>query len=209
MPKKRMMRRKRRYRKKGYKRRYTLSRRQIFKLNKLQYPERKFHPVSIAQSSLSDTSTTVWLNQIGYGTQDNQRIGDKITASRLTGNIHLYGQTINTTVRIMLFWYNSPKGDNTLPPGTDLVDNPTRMWSLRNVDHVPHYKVFYDKVIVLGTNGQNGLQLRFNIPLRRLVSFAEDNTTPEINGLMLYAWSDQSVVTPLIGYAFKFWYTDA
>lgn len=199
------------YRRRTYKRK-ALPYKMYRKLKSLQYPENKFVIASQALTPVSSTGSSFRLNVVGPGSDDNSRIGDKITSKRLTGNIFCVGDgSTLTRVRVMIYWVNLPIG-GALPPIADILQTPALLTSGRKVDFMSRFGMIINKVIPLDPSGRNSYNLRVNIPMRRVVQFTEV-TPPEDsmykNMLVITLLSDQPTNTPSVEFFLSYFYTDA
>lgn len=153
------------------------------------------------------SSQCICLPAIAQGTGVNQRVGNKVRITSVTGNFEILGAPPTATeyydgVRIMIIcvktWRQNPTfnlGDYLASAGTP-NDSVTALY---NWENRKNYRVLYDKHIMLNYFGSGASptfkHLQFNVKVNRNVIYATSAATAaavEHNNLFLVMWSNSS-----------------
>lgn len=194
-------------------RRYTLSKGQIIKLNKIHYPEVKFKvPVTLAATAFSNSGHYALLNGLDYGTTDNARIGDKVNSISLTGNIAFNNNSSSSfaLVRFIIVRDKQANGSSG-PTWSDIFTSGTNVMALRNLDTYKRYKIHTDKLITLTNQSKQSQTFRINLKFKHVVDYLESGsaaTDIQKNALWFIAITDRVTDLPTLWYDFRFRYSD-
>lgn len=180
--------------------RYLMTKEEKMRLDRLPKIETKFHqyvtgtPVLVG---LWTGSTPILLNSMAQGTSDGQRIGDRVSMIGFTAGIVVQGHaTAQTRIRCMVI--NAKENARSSVLQTSLVlQSPTYITSLRNMDGYSQFRVYYDELFQLDPNGVNSKTLRINIPFKDVITTFQaagvGGANILTNALYFYIWSDNAL----------------
>lgn len=146
-----------------------------------QNTEDKQAGAPLAVVNMDNIAQTLLINGITLGTQQGQRVGNRIRLKRAVGRVNFSQSGAAATlapnsVRLLVVLDKQPNG--AAPSYTQLFTNTTageEYLSAINVDGEKRYKVLYDKLFTLqvhggSTNTPEEKTVRINIPLHKVIT---------------------------------------
>lgn len=163
---------------------------------------------AIYESAATVASTSVWLlNGVSQGSDYTNRIGRKITMTsvffRCTSSLATSPNAISIPVRIMIVYDEQTNGAD--PAGTDLLQTPANAMALTNLSNRDRFKILYDKIRTINTQGTTDGALADKLYLSKYIKMSlpvifngTGNTSGAIQtgGLYMFFISNATAGTP-------------
>lgn len=185
------------------------------KLNKLQ-PESKVKTGSTSNDDVNTTGAVILLSGVARGDTLAERNGQEVSARRIFirgyfANSH--GTPEDCLIRIVLFRASQP--GSAIPTLSGGLFNSLSINAMRDLAHLPDYKIYYDHTFSMDTTQHTLLPFKINKLLSTRTRYngidAADETATESNHYYLAYWSTVSGTTndPLVTWEWRFSFVDA
>lgn len=181
--------------------------------------ETKYEDVNTTNAApvtMTEASAISNLAQVAQGAGLVQRVGQQITAKRLTGRYIVKYNGANSMARVIIVQYKKQSSSST-PSLAKIVENYSAgtgsVWSPYSFTNqfTENFRVLYDKSHAIEASNQAAVR-ELSIPLNFKIAYNGTLTTDiEKNGIYMFMLSDQTVASglgPLISYGMRLAYTD-
>ena len=215
----------RRYRRRGYRRRYPRrgnGSMDLVRTAKLAYSgvkylrglvnvEKHAHELTFTATPDSSTGSFQCLNLIAQGDSEGQRTGDKIMMKQIHANMRLSinSAATHSVIRVILFLFKQPQG--ATPTATFVLAAANHL-APYNHDNAGLYTVLYDKQFPMSISGAQEKVVQFT---RKFYTLHEqfDGTGATVadiqtNSLWLFVISDESTNVPSFATRTQLLYVD-
>lgn len=167
--------------------------------------------------TMTEASAIANLAQIQQGVGLVQRVGQQITAKRLTGRYWIKASTSNSVARVIIVQYKKQSSSST-PSLAKILENYSAgtgsVWSPYSFTNQfnENFRMLYDKFHVVNAASDAGVAREISIPLNFKIAYNGAATTDiEKNGIYMFMLSNETVASglgPQISYGMRLAYTD-
>lgn len=161
----------------------------------------------------SGVSSVLNLTSITGGSNEDQRVGEKVNCTKLQGKFTVYWNSAGVSAqqcRVMIVRDSQCQGTLlTVPDVLASTGNIRAPISNYNIDLPGRYKVIYDRMVSVSANREN-ITLSVNKALNNITHYSGPLSTDEAKGqLLLMFCSNVSVSGPTVEYTTRLYYKDA
>jgi len=182
--------------------------------------EIKYEDVNTTNASpvtMTEASAISNLAQVAQGSSIVQRVGQQITAKRLTGRYWIRPGNSNSMARVIIVQYKK-QSSSTTPSLAKILENYSAgtgtVWSPFSFTNQfnENFRLLYDKSHALDATTNAGVTRELSIPLNFKIAYNGSAATDiEKNGIYMFMLSNETVASglgPLISYGLRLAYTD-
>lgn len=189
---------------------YKLAR-DVYRVKSLVNAEFKKVDVTNTSAVPSTTWSTVLLNGVAQGDDNDQRNGRslKCTSINVNGFLLKHNSAAQTIIRIALVYMARTESANPTLSHVFTTDN--SVVSKYNVDHAGDYKILFDRTIMLDGANKTMSKISIRRKLYNHMKFSGTGGTVssiESGGLFLIYMSNEGTNTPTFNYSSRFRYVD-